>query len=188
LKTSKETGLAEKGSRAFTNMLTSTSRNHYTLNQMVDRKARILLSVNILILSLIVGEIIGGRLIYDLNFYLLVDAGIFCAVSIICSILAVKPENVKNDLSVENIKNGTINPLHFGNYLNMPKESYVNTIMEMKEDADFAHRAILKDIYHIGTVLERKRKYLKYSLLALAIGVCTTLILSLIFRIILTSH
>jgi hypothetical protein len=48
----------ELSERAFTSMLITTSRNHYIMNQMVDRKARILLSIDALIISLIIGKII----------------------------------------------------------------------------------------------------------------------------------
>ncbi len=36
-------------------------------------------------------------------------------------------------------------------------------MIEMSEDTVFSHRALLKDIYHMGIVLERKRRYLKNS-------------------------
>lgn len=170
--------------RAFTNMLTTTLKNHYTLNQMVDRKARIILTVNMLLLSFIISKIIGNQIIYDLKLFVLIAGSIFCLISIVYSVLAIIPENDKNDLDTEKLKKGTLNPLYFGNYLSMKSESYENAMMEMSDDFEFSHRALLKDIYHIGVVLNRKRKLLKYAVIAMTIGVCIMLILSVIFRIV----
>ena len=173
--------------RSFTNMLTNTLRNHYTLNQMVDRKARILLSINVVILSFIIGRIIGNNLQYDFKFFVIICASIFCLISIIYSVLAIMPDNKKKQLTEQALKTGEMNPLHFGNYLNMSSDSYENSMMEMSEDMDFPHRSMLKEIYHVGTLLERKRKFLKYSLTIMSVGICLSLILSIVFKIFMGS-
>jgi hypothetical protein len=168
--------------RAFTNMLTNTLRNHYTLNQMVDRKARILLTINVVVLSFIIGKVIGNQFDYSLNFLVLLGGGIACVISIVYSVLAVMPENNTQNLTEETLKTGELNPLYFGNYLSMSLESYESTMMEMVDDLRFPHRAMLKDLYFIGSILERKRKYLRYSLITMTVGICGSLVLSIILR------
>ncbi|WP_339144618.1 Pycsar system effector family protein [Croceitalea sp. MTPC5] len=174
--------MSQSKNRAFTNMLTNTLRNHYTLNQMVDRKARIILSVNVVLLSFIISRIIANQNVYDFKFYVIVIGSLFCLVSIIYSVLAIIPESDKNQMNAESLKSGSLNPLYFGNYLSMEEEDFENTMIEMGGDSEFAHRSMLKDMYHIGVILDRKRRYLKNSVVALTIGVCIALILSIILK------
>ncbi len=82
-------------------MLTATSRNHNTLNQMVDRKARIILSINVIILSFLIGKLIDEELLYSFKFIVLTVVSVFCLLSIIYAILAIMPENEKGQLTVD---------------------------------------------------------------------------------------
>ncbi|WP_027395090.1 Pycsar system effector family protein [Aquimarina latercula] len=172
----------EVNTKEFTKMLTTTSRNHYTLNQMVDRKARILLSMNALILSLIIGKIIVNKDILDLKFILLSVSGIAVLISIIYAMLAMMPEKTNANLTVEKIKNVVGNPLYYGNFINMSAETYENTMMEMTDHNDFVHRSLLQDIYQLGMLLEKKRRYLRKALYVLLIGILVAFIMAFLFR------
>ncbi|MFS4466825.1 Pycsar system effector family protein [Maribacter sp. 2210JD10-5] len=180
--------IAEKtskpSSRTFTSMLNTTLRNHYMLNQMVDRKARIILSLNVVILSLIIGNILKSTLEFNSVIIVLFGGSIFCVLSIIFSVLAILPEKDKNMLTAEKMKSNEMNPLFFGNYLNMPYTSFEDTMIEMRADTDFAHRAMLKDMYHVGKILERKRKFLRYSVIAMTIGICLSLLLAICIKVV----
>ncbi len=81
--------------KAFLDMLRTANRNHYTLNQMVDRKARIVLSADAVILSLIIGKIITNHEMHNGKFILLLFLGVCCLISIIYAMLATLPEKVK---------------------------------------------------------------------------------------------
>ncbi len=183
-KEAKEAGRKlEINTKEFTKMLTTTSRNHYTLNQMVDRKARILLSMNALILSLIIGRIIVNNDMIDLKFVLLAVSGLATLLSTIYAMMAMMPEKVNANLTTDKIKQKTENPLYYGNFINMSSDQYEETMIEMVENSDFVHRSLLKDIYQIGVLLEKKRKYLRTALYVLLIGILIAFILAFIFRI-----
>ena len=175
--------LQGRDDRAFMDMLRVTSRNHYTLNQMVDRKARIMLSINIIILSLIISRIVGIDDLYGWVFLLLITLGTACLGSIIYAMLAVLPERSHGELTEESIKEKKGNPLFFGNFKNMSEANYENTLMEMVNDRDFIYRSIIQDIYHLGQVLERKRVLLRGSLYIFICGLCIALLLSLLLRL-----
>ena len=168
--------------RAFINMLTTTSRNHYSLNQMVDRKARILLSINALILSLIIGKIIVNHNIHDFKFMILVIFGIVCIVSMLYSMFAVLPEKRHGNGQDENSID-SFNLLFFGNFKALGAEEYEGKLLTLKEDPEKIQKALIKDIYHLGTVLESKRSYLRTSLYLLISGITIALFLSFIFRL-----
>ena len=153
--------LNARDAKAFMDMLRAVNRNHYILNQMVDRKARIMLSVNALILSLIIGKVIMGHELFDWKFFLLAFLGISCCISIIYSMMAIRPEKSHGNLDEEAIKRKQGNPLFFGNFKNMTEEVYENTMMQMVNDRDFIYWSMIQDIYHLGQILEDKRKNLR---------------------------
>lgn len=160
----------------------TTNRNHYQLNQMVDRKARILLSVNAVILSLIIGRIVANVEMHDWWFLLLIFFGIACFVSIVYATFAIMPEGAHGTLDEESIKQKKGNPLFFGNFKYMTGEAYENTLMEMVNDRDFIYRSMIQDIYYLGQILERKRRYLKISLYSFILGLCAALLLSFLIK------
>ena len=153
--------LNARDAKAFMDMLRAVNRNHYILNQMVDRKARIMLSVNALILSLIIGKVIMGHELFDWKFFLLAFLGISCCISLLYSMMAIRPEKSHGNLDEEAIKRKQGNPLFFGNFKNMTEEVYENTMMQMVNDRDFIYWSMIQDIYHLGQILEDKRKNLR---------------------------
>lgn len=175
--------LSDRDDKAFMDMLTLVNKNHYTLNQMIDRKARILLSVNIVVLSLIIGRVISNP--SDINgwkFLILGVLGTFSFFSIIYTMLAVLPEKFHGKLDGDSIKKKEGNPLFYGNFIHMPEKLYEDTIMEMVHDRDFIYRSLIQDIYHLGQVLQDKRKHLRTSLFIFVIGLCFTLLLTFFLR------
>lgn len=173
--------------KAFMDMLRSVNRNHYILNQMVDRKARIMLSVNALIISIIIGKVIVGHDLYDWNYFLLLFLGITCFISIVFSMMAVRPEKSHGKLNEELIMRKEGNPLFFGNFKDMKEEVYVSSMMQMVNDRDFIYRSMIQDIYHLGLILENKRKNLRNALHVFIIGLCCSLLLSFLLSYFLSA-
>lgn len=163
-------GLENRDDKAFMDMLRTVSRNHYTLNQMVDRKARILLSANVLILSLIIGQAVTQSSTIMVNPLVLFVIGITAMVSMVLSLLAVVPEKTRGQLSTESFQAKQGNPLFFGNFVNMAELDFENAMMEMVADRDFIYRAMIQDTYHLGKMLESKRKILRNSLFIFVAG------------------
>lgn len=173
----------ESSAKAFTSMLTTTSRNHYMMSQMVDRKARIILTIDALVISLIIGKIIVNHEFHDFKFLLLVVAGMSALASIVYSMLEITPEETHGKLSTEdlNLKKG--NPLFFGNFKNLRLADYKKAMASMSNNIEAVHNAIIEDIFYLGKTLEQKRKYLKYSLYILVSGICIVLLMAFVYRI-----
>jgi hypothetical protein len=175
-------GKERRDERAFMRMLLATNRSHYTLNQMVDRKARILLSGNALILSVIIGKTIADQSMEDWKFYVLIFLGITSFISIIHSMLAVVPERSHGKLDKESVMKLKANPLFFGNFKNMTKDFFEKIMMDMAGDRLKVFHTMILDLYFHGKALEQKRKYLQSSLYIFIIGLGGALFLSLILR------
>lgn len=169
--------------KAFTSMLTTTSRNHYIMNQMVDRKARILLTIDIVVIFFIIGQIVVIQNIHGFKFVFLVVAGITSLISMTYSMLAITPEGSHGKLSLEDLRNKEGNPLFFGNFKDLQLKDYRNAMMSMTENINSIHNSMIEDIFYLGKALERKRLFLKYSLYILVGGINIALIIALIFRI-----
>ncbi len=175
--------LKEKSEKAFTSMLTTTSRNHYIINQMVDRKARILLTIDALVISLIIGKFLVTQNINDFKFVILGVAGITCLISMTYSMLAITPEGTHGKLSIEDLSNKKGNPLFFGNFKDLHLKEYKKAMLSMSDNIALIHNAMIEDIFYLGKALERKRLLLKYSLYILVGGISIVLIMVLIYQI-----
>ena len=156
--------------KAFMDMLRTSSRNHYTLNQMVDRKARILLSANVLILSFVIGQAVIQTRIAGVDAPILILVGLVAMVSMLLSLLVVVPEKSQGRLDRQSFEKMEGNPLYFGNFIGMAEDEYSSLMMEMVSNRDFIYRAMIQDIFHIGKSLERKRRILRNSLFIFVAG------------------
>lgn len=174
----------KQDNKTFMDMLRTISRNHYLINQMVDRKARIMISVNTLIISLIIGGTFVSFLNQKNSYITLILLGVFCLGSILFSILAMSPETSHGELTENDIVEKRGNPLFFGNFQRISEQDYEDSMMKMVDDRDFVYRSMIQDIYYLGQVLNKKRNQLRISLFlfiaGLAVALAATFFLQLI--------
>ena len=158
-------------------LLQLNARQHLTMLQMVDRKARILLSLNAVILSLIIGRVITNQLLYDGRFYMLIFLGLTTVVSIVAAILAVYPERV-GLVGASALRRVPLAP----EGVDPDEEAYVQAFESLRTDAAAAQRAIIRDTFRLGVSAERKRVYLRVSLWALLVGLSLALVAAVALR------
>lgn len=140
-------------------------RNHIKLSDIADTKANILLSVNAIIISLALANLIP-KLDNPSNDYLIYPTAIFIVFSIISmvlSILATRPNVTSGEFTKEDIRAKKVNLLFFGNFHKMKLEDYEWAITEMINDKDYIYSSLTKDLYFLGLVLERKYKILRWT-------------------------
>ena len=172
--------------KIFMDMLRTTIRNHYTMNQMMDRKARNMISVNAILLSVMIGSLIGQFDFNTMHYFGLITFSLFSFTSIVLAILAMSPEDSHGELTGEDIINKQGNPLFFGNFKNLSSVEYENAMIEMMPDREFVFRAMIQDIFFLGQELEKKRFRLKTSLFLFIIGFALTLVLTFSINLIAT--
>ncbi len=151
-------------------MFRTTSRNHYTLNTMVDRKANIMISVNAVILSLILGRIMGQDSPIAIQNFPILILLISCTISILFAIISIIPNQYQGEFTEEQIRNKEGNLLYYGNFHNMSFRDYQWGIMEMLNDGEYLYTTMIRDIYYLGQVLNRKSKMIRTSLLIFLVG------------------
>lgn len=149
--------------RGIETMFRLTSKNHLDLSSMADSKANIMISVNSIIISILIGSLMQKL---DTNPHLIIPVIILVTVnlaSMIFSILSIRP-NVTNGLFTrEDIENQRTNLLFFGNFHKMTRDDYHWGMNQLMANASFLYSSLIDDIYFLGVVLATKYRYLRIS-------------------------
>lgn len=144
-------------------MLRLTSGNHLELSEMADHKANILISVNSIIISVILGVLF--RKLQD-EPYLTIPSVIFLAVSvttIVIAILATRPKLGGGTFTNEDVINKKTNLLFFGNFHKAPFEQYNEAMRKMMRDPNYLYGSLINDIYQLAVVLGRKYRLVRLA-------------------------
>lgn len=164
--------------RGIQTMYRVTMRNHLKLSDIADTKANILLSVNAIIISLLLTNLIP-KLDNPSNDYLIYPTGIFVLFSVasmIMSVLATRPNVTSGEFDREDVKNKKVNLLFFGNFHKMKLTDYEWAIEEMIKDQSYLYSNLTKDLYFLGVVLNTKYKLLRWTYTVFMIGMILSVI------------
>ena len=151
-------------------------RNHIKLSDIADTKANILLSVNAIIISVVLANLISKL---DNNPYLTwptVIFTLFCVISMVLSIIATRPNVTSGQFTKDDVKNQKVNLSFFGNFHKMELDEFEWAIKEMVQDKDYIYKALTKDLYFLGKVLERKYRLLRITYTVFMVGIIVSLI------------
>jgi predicted metal-dependent HD superfamily phosphohydrolase len=149
--------------RGIQTMLRLASENHLRLSDMADGKANILISVNAIIISVIVGVLVRK---FETDHYIVIPTIIFLASSvttIVIAILATRPKITSGTFTKEDITNKKTNLLFFGNFYKATLEDYNWGMSIMMRDPEYLYGSLIKDIYFLGVVLGRKYRLLRIA-------------------------
>jgi predicted metal-dependent HD superfamily phosphohydrolase len=149
--------------RGISTVFRIMANNHASLSQMADSKANIMISVNAIILSLLISNLVrhlddNQRLVWPTVMLVL-----SCVAAIIFAVLATRPNVSEGTFTKEDIQNKKTNLLFFGNFHNMTLPDYDWAMKEMLGDRDYLYGSMVKDLYFLGVVLAKKYRYLRIS-------------------------
>lgn len=165
IKKKKTKDKSAKSERAIDTVFRVTLANHTRLSGIADSKANILLSVNAIIISIALSTIIP-KLDSPKNAHLVIPTMVMLfssVVTIIFAILSTRPKVTKGLFSREDIENKKVNLLFFGNFYKMPIEEYEWAMKEMLKDSEYSYSTMIKDLYYLGIVLEKKYRLLRIT-------------------------
>jgi predicted metal-dependent HD superfamily phosphohydrolase len=168
----------EKPDRGVDTLFRVTLGNHTRLSGIADSKANILLSVNAIIISIALSSIIP-KLDSPKNAHLVIPTFIMLMASvttIIFAILSTRPKVTTGTFTREDIENKKINLLFFGNFYKMPLHEYDWAMNEMMKDRDYLYSTMIKDLYYLGLVLQRKYTLLRIAYNLFMMGLIITVI------------
>ncbi|HEU4791999.1 MAG TPA: Pycsar system effector family protein [Flavobacterium sp.] len=163
-------------------MFRTTLSNHNNLSRYVDNKAHILLSVNAIIVSISLSKIFP-KLDNHTNAHLFIPTLIlivFSVTSMIFAILATKPSITKGSFTRKEVEEKKVNLLFFGNFYKMPYQDYNWAMNELLKDSEYIYNSMIKDLYHLGIVLEKKYRLLRTTYNIFMCGIIISVIAFLI--------
>ena len=164
--------------RGIETMFRVALRNHITLSDIADTKANILLSVNAIIISVALSNLLP-KLDNPSNSYLIYPTlifMIFTVTSIVLSVLATRPNVTKGQFTKEDVANKKVNLLFFGNFHQMSLTDFEWAMGEMMQDKDYLYGSLTKDLYFLGLVLNRKYNLLRTTYTVFMIGIVVSVI------------
>jgi len=69
-----------------------------------------------------------------------------------------------------------VNLMFFGNFYKMPLVEYDWAMNEMMKDRDYLYSTMIKDLYYLGLVLQRKYNLLRIAYNIFMVGIIVTVI------------
>ena len=169
---------AKTPERGIETMFRVTLRNHITLSNIADTKANILLSVNAIIISVALSNLIP-KLDNPSNSYLIIPTVIFVVFSVISmglSVLATRPNITSGEFTREDVKQKKVNLLFFGNFHKMELDEFEWAMGEVMKDRDYLYSSLKKDLYFLGIVLHKKYKILHFTYTIFLVGIILSVV------------
>lgn len=169
---------SEKPDRGIDTLFRVTLGNHTRLSGIADSKANILLSVNAIIISIALSSIIP-KLDSPKNAHLVVPVFIMLmssVITIIFAILSTRPKVTSGIFTRHDVEAKKVNLMFFGNFYKMPLEDYDWAMNEMMKDRDYLYSTMIKDLYYLGLVLQRKYNLLRIAYNFFMVGIIITVI------------
>lgn len=157
-------------------MLRLTSSNHMELSSMADHKANILISVNSIIISVILGVLFRKL---EEEPYLTIPSIIFLSVSvstIVIAILATRPKLGGGTFTSDDVIHKKTNLLFFGNFHRAPYEQYNEAVRKMMKDPNYLYGSLIYDIYQLAVVLGRKYRLIRIAYNIFMFGIVISVI------------
>ncbi len=164
---------SESPDRGVQTLFRVSLKNHLTLSDIADTKANILLSVNAIIISLVLANLIP-KLDNPSNAYLIYPTVVFLVFSVtsmVMAVIATRPNVTSGEFTKQDVNNKKVNLLFFGNFHKMSLGDYEWAIKEMVKDKEYIYSSLTKDLYFLGLVLNRKYKILYWTYTIFMVGV-----------------
>jgi hypothetical protein len=167
----------KKGKKTIETMFRITSSNNQKLSDMADNKANILVTVNSIIISIIISQMLrdtGEYTEFSFPTYTIICTSML---TIIIAVISIIPMLLPSGLfTKKEIENKTVNLLFFGNYYRMGFEDYRQGMIKVMGDRDFLYGSLIKDEHSQGIALGRKFRLLRVAYYVFMIGIAASVV------------
>lgn len=164
--------------RGVQTLFRTLSRNHYNLLKMVDNKASIILTINSIVISLIMGAMYvapeSDKVIIQISSKILLN---FSIVSMIFALLSMLPHRYIGRQFNESNYRGS---LYAANFSTQTLSEFQAEIQRIMANGETVYDEMIKDLYFLGKAIDKKQKILMGSVTIFLIGLIATMIYSLV--------
>lgn len=169
--------------RATQTFFRSNYRNHINLSAIADNKANIMISVNTILLSVLIA-FLSYQNIGQTKPIILLPVVIFLVTglaSLIFAVLSAKPKiTMLNRHSGLTPQERRRNLVFFGNFVALDLEEYEEAMDALFRDSELLYGNMVRDLYHLGKVLEKKYRFLTVSYNIFMVGFIATVLTFLV--------
>ncbi len=161
-------------SRGVQTLFRTLSRNHYNLLRMVDNKASIILTVNSIIISLLMGVIYMApedqKGVLQLGSKILLNCGM---ASMVFGLLAMLPHKyLKLGKKYKGI-------LYAQNFSKLTLEEYTAEMSRIISTGNMTYKEMINDLYFLGKSVSIKQRLITFAVGIFLIGLVSSIILTL---------
>ena len=176
--TKKQEKLERYDSRGVQTLFKTLSRNHYNLLKMVDNKARIVLTVNSIITSLLLGLLFVVPKSQKIPLEVGTRILIICSmVSMIFALFSMLPYRYFGSSYKKSGYKGT---LYAENFAKLSLEEFKTEFERIMMKGQNVYDEMIIDLYFLGKSIARKQKLLVIAVIVFLIGLVSAIFYSLI--------
>ena len=162
--------------RGVQTLFRTLSRNHYNLLRMVDNKASIILTINSIIISLLMGAMyiapdeqkvaiaVGAKILIN-----------FSMLSMVFAVISMLPHRYIGRLYKKSSYRGS---LYAGNFSSLSLDEFKGEFDRIMDSGQNIYDEMIKDLYFLGIVISGKQKMLLFSTVIFLIGLISATIYS----------
>ncbi len=167
-KKSERDKLEDYDPRGVQTLFRTLSRNHYNLLRQIDQKASVILTINSIIISLVLGLLYiapDARQIEVLTEVRLMTA--FCMVSMVLALFSMLPHRYMGRKYRDSSYNGI---LYAGNYSTKTLQEYRREMHRVMDNGKGLYDEMIDDLYFLGVFLDRKQRIVWFSVIIFIVG------------------
>ncbi len=132
------------------------SRNLYTRRKIVDSKASMLVTINALILSVVLGTVYENLSDDPHLVYAVVPLVLTNLISIAFAIFASKPRLQRGVFTEQDLLERRVSLMTFDDFYAMTAEEYEHAVDRVMQDRALLYGSMKRDIYRLGVDLSRR--------------------------------
>ena len=154
--------------RGVQTLFRTISRNHYNLLRMVDVKASIILTMNSIMISLIMGAMFvapeSKKAALEVGFRVII---LFSVLSMVFALISMLPHKYLGKSFKESKYNGT---LYAGNFTVKTLNEFRSSFMDVISKGETLYDEMIHDLYFLGRVIEKKQRMTIFSVVVFLVG------------------
>lgn len=158
--------------RGVQTLFRTLSRNHYNLIRMVDSKASIILTMNSIIISLMMGVVYMApdtdKGVLEVGSKLLLNFGM---ASMVFALLAMLPHRYH-----KTNEHGYKGSLYAGNFSKLSYDDYKNEMQRIINSGNSVYNEMINDLYYLGKSISWKQRLILISVTLFLIGLVSAIL------------
>jgi hypothetical protein len=166
----------EKAGRGLDTLFRIAATNHQRLSSMADNKAHIMISVNSIVISVLLGLIIRKLDKYDVIIIPTIIMLLVNVATIVFAVLATRPRVPHGMFTIEQVEKKNVDLTFFGNFYKMDFSDYEKGMKKLMTDSEFIYGSLIRNVYGQAKVLGKKFKFLQISYNIFMVGITVAVV------------